>query len=199
MMSSIRDAELLLDIARETKTAYAQEMKNLARLILLDIAESLLPSDTSSVAATVSAPPPAPLRLVRPEPTLEWDESPIEFVDEAIQPVAPASIMTSTTSARSRKNFAKFVRSLNLPNDTPFFYGSVKFLLSGAGTAAPSLTVVSNGMRITSPSPSGIISQYEKIVNKRTVTANGWDRLKMLDKDDKPRPLSWPGWDEPKI
>jgi hypothetical protein len=103
--------------------------------------------------------------------------------------------MTGTTAARSRKNFAKFVRSLNLLNDTEFFYGSVKFLLTGAGTTTPSLTFVHNGMRISSPSPSGIISQYEKLVNSKTVSASGWDRLKMLDKSDQPRSLSWPGWD----
>ena len=71
----------------------------------------------------------------------------------------------------------------------------MKFLLAGAGTTTPSLTFVHNGMRISSPAPSGIISQYEKLVNNRTVTANGWDRLKMLDKEDRPRALNWEGWD----
>jgi hypothetical protein len=103
--------------------------------------------------------------------------------------------MTGATTARNRKNFAKFVRTLDLANDTEFFYGSVKFLLNGAGTPTPTLTFVHNGMRISSPAPSGIISQYEKLVNGRTVSANGWDRLKMLDGEDRPRSLSWEGWD----
>jgi hypothetical protein len=115
--------------------------------------------------------------------------------EEAITPEPPASVITGTTAARSRKNFAKFVRELGLVNNTEFFYGSVKFLLAGAGTTTPSLTFVHNGMRISSPAPSGIISQYEKLVNNRTVTANGWDRLKMLDKEDRPRALNWEGWD----
>lgn len=119
----------------------------------------------------------------------------MESGDDSDEAPAPSSVITGTTAARGRKNFAKFVRSLSLPNDTVFFYGSVQFLLAGAGTATPTLTFVHNGMRISSPAPSGIISQYEKVVNGKTVTANGWDRLKMLDKADRPRPLSWPGWD----
>jgi len=116
------------------------------------------------------------------------------FQEADDEPVV-ASVITGTTAARSRKNFAKFVRELSLINNTEFFYGSVKFLLAGAGTATPTLTFVHNGMRISSPAPSGIIGQYEKLVNNRSVTANGWDRLKMLDREDRPRALNWDGWD----
>lgn len=236
-MDALRDAQHLLEMASATDAPYAKELRNVARRILLDVAETLGPvmpphllsphllspavPQTPPAAQASSVPPPAPPRVPRPLEATHvlrgWCiesplPSPIERVRDITGPIGvdevlkkfeevrraeapPASVLTSATTARNRKNFAKFVRALNLPNDTAFFYGSVKFYLSGAGTTAPSLTFVHNGTRISSPAPSGIISQYEKVVNGRTVTVNGWDRLKMLDSEDKPRSLSWEGWD----
>ena len=202
-LSLLADARQLLELASTTSSAYAKEMRSLARRILLaaaaELEEPMAPSTPPRpLQSAVLVPPGAPQRprqqsVDPPRPIAMFREE--ESDDEEEQPAAVASVITGTTAARNRKNFAKFVRSLNLPNDTEFFYGSVKFLLAGAGTATPSLTFVHNGMRISSPAPSGIISQYEKTINKRSVTANGWDRLKMLDREDRPRPLSWEGWD----
>lgn len=223
-MAALRDAQLLLEMASATDAPYAKELRNVARHILLEVAETLAPQlppqlltparletaavshQTPPAAPAPTHPPPAPSRPLAkpstsffpspPSPIHRFPEldSCLDVDDDSDEAPAP-SVMTGTTAARSRKNFAKFVRSLNLLNDTEFFYGSVKFLLTGAGTATPSLTFVHNGMRISSPSPSGIISQYEKVVNSKTVSASGWDRLKMLDKSDQPRSLAWPGWD----
>jgi hypothetical protein len=222
-MDPLRDAQQLLEMASATDAPYARELRNIARRILLDVAETLAPilppelltpprlesaqqsaavHQTPPAAPTSLIPPPAPLRpTARPTSFFAEPPSPIprfpemDSEDENVAQLPPASVMTGTTAARSRKNFAKFVRTLHLENDTEFFYGSVKFLLAGAGTSTPTLTFVHNGMRISSPAPSGIISQYEKLVNNRTVAANGWDRLKMLDGEDRPRSLSWEGWD----
>ena len=203
-LSLLTDARQLLELAATTQSVYAKELKSLARRILLAAAAELEEPTAPSTPprppqSAVLVPPGAPQRprqqsIEPPSPIAMFHESQ-ESDDEEEQPAAVASVMTGTTAARNRKNFAKFVRTLQLANDTEFFYGSVKFLLAGAGTATPSLTFVHNGMRISSPAPSGIISQYEKTINKRSVTANGWDRLKMLDREDRPRPLSWEGWD----
>ena len=200
-LALLADARQLLELAATTQSVYANELKSLARRILLDAAaqleEPIAPSTPPRPPQlAVLVPPGAPTRIRQLE--IHEPPSPIDMIseeEEAITLEPPASVITGTTAARSRKNFAKFVRELGLVNNTEFFYGSVKFLLAGAGTTTPTLTFVHNGMRISSPAPSGIISQYEKLVNNRNVTANGWDRLKMLDREDRPRALNWEGWD----
>ena len=175
--SHLQQAQRLIETSLDPGTLFPEDLRVIAKKILLDLAGMISPPV-----------PPTP-----------------EFVDEAIlEPVfaaaaaapAPHDEGSSTVSVgKTRKNFAKFVRELALPNEAEFFYGSAVFKLAGAGTSSPSLYTMIGKQRIVSHSPSGMINRYMMETTRRPVSASGWDRLTMLDMTDEPRPLSWEGWD----
>ena len=188
----LQQAQRILDISFEPNTLFPDDLRAVARKILLELASLLSVAQTSSVQTSMpqtpmgsrktsieEAPPPMPPPSPFPLPLAQEDEAP----------------STLGSVGKTRKNFAKFVRELALPNDTDFFYGSIVFKLVGAGTSSPSLYTMIGKQRIVSHTPSGMINRYEIETNRRPSSAAGWDRLKMLDMADQPRPLSWEGWD----
>jgi hypothetical protein len=184
----LQQAQRILDISFEPNTLFPDDLRAIARKILLELASLLSVAQTSSVQTSMPQTPMASRKTSIEEapPSMPPPPSPLAQDD---------SPSTLGSVGKTRKNFAKFVRELALPNDTDFFYGSIVFKLVGAGTSSPSLYTMIGKQRIVSHSPSGMINRYEMETNRRPSSAAGWDRLKMLDMEDHPRPLSWEGWD----
>lgn len=182
----LQQAQRILDISFEPNTLYPDDLRAVARKILLELASLLSVAQTSSVQTSM---PQTPMGSRKTSVEEAPPSMPLPLAQEDEVPSTLGSV------GKTRKNFAKFVRELALPNDTDFFYGSVVFKLVGAGTSSPSLYTMIGKQRIVSHSPSGMINRYEVETNRRPSSAAGWDRLKMLDMADHPRPLSWEGWD----
>jgi len=182
----LQQAQRILDISFEPNTLFPDDLRAVARKILLELASLISVAQTSSVQTSMPQTP-----MVSRKTSIEEAPPPMP------PPSAEENEVPSTLGSvgKTRKNFAKFVRELALPNETDFFYGSIVFKLAGAGTSSPSLYTMIGKQRIVSHSPSGMINRYEMETNRRPSSAAGWDRLKMLDMADHPRPLSWEGWD----